>query len=79
MIKPAGKVDTKARPTVEVPDCTPPTTLVVGDLKQGSGATAKAGEEVKVQYVGVTSRPAKNSTPPGTGTNPSSSNSAPAW
>jgi peptidylprolyl isomerase len=53
VIKPAGKVNTKTKPTVEVPDCTPPPTLVVGDLKQGSGATAKAGEEVKVQYVGV--------------------------
>lgn len=53
VIKPAGKVDTSTKPKVEVPDCTPPTTLVVGDLKKGSGKTAKAGHEVKVQYVGV--------------------------
>lgn len=40
-------------PTVHVPKGPPPKKLVVKDLKKGTGATAKAGDEVSVQYVGV--------------------------
>jgi peptidylprolyl isomerase len=38
---------------VTVPKGAPPTQLVVKELEEGSGAEAKAGEEVTVQYVGV--------------------------
>ena len=43
----------KTRPTVEVPDCAAPATLVVNDLERGTGAVAKSGDQVSVQYVGV--------------------------
>jgi peptidylprolyl isomerase len=41
------------KPTVTVPNGAPPKKLKVKDLKVGSGAKAKAGDEVTVQYVGV--------------------------
>jgi peptidylprolyl isomerase len=41
------------KPTVTVPTGPPPTTLVVKDLKPGTGAAAQAGQTVTVQYVGV--------------------------
>lgn len=40
-------------PTVHVPKGPPPKKLEIKELKQGAGATAKAGDEVSVQYVGV--------------------------
>ena len=40
-------------PTVSVPGGTPPTQLVVKDLVAGTGAAAKTGDNVLVQYVGV--------------------------
>jgi peptidylprolyl isomerase len=40
-------------PEVTVPKGPPPKKLVVEDLKQGSGKTAKAGDQVSVNYVGV--------------------------
>lgn len=40
-------------PEVTVPKGPPPKKLVVEDLKQGSGATAKAGDQVSVEYIGV--------------------------
>jgi peptidylprolyl isomerase len=55
--KPPGPVASatkkKTQPTVEVPDCSAPEELVVNDLERGSGAEAKAGDEVVVQYVGI--------------------------
>jgi peptidylprolyl isomerase len=55
--KPPGPVVSgtkkKTQPTVEVPDCAGPEELVVNDLERGSGAEAKAGDEVSVQYVGI--------------------------
>jgi peptidylprolyl isomerase len=48
---PPGKFGTK--PTVVVPSGPPPTSLVSEDLITGSGAAAKAGDSVSVQYVGV--------------------------
>ncbi|HWB70169.1 MAG TPA: FKBP-type peptidyl-prolyl cis-trans isomerase [Solirubrobacterales bacterium] len=54
--KPPGPKATsakKTRPKVEVPDCEAPETLVVNELERGTGATAKSGDEVSVQYVGV--------------------------
>lgn len=41
------------KPKVTVPTGSPPTELVVEDLIEGSGASAKAGDQVTVQYVGV--------------------------
>lgn len=54
--KPPGPTATgvkKTKPKVEVPDCEPPEELVVNELEKGTGATAKSGDEVTVQYVGV--------------------------
>jgi FKBP-type peptidyl-prolyl cis-trans isomerases 1 len=43
----------KKKPKVEVPGGPPPKTLEKKELVEGSGAEAKAGDEVTVQYVGV--------------------------
>ena len=43
----------RSKPKVVVPKGPPPNKLVVKDLIKGTGATAKAGDEVVVQYVGV--------------------------
>jgi peptidylprolyl isomerase len=40
-------------PTVKPPSGPPPTKLVVKDLIKGTGAVAKAGDSVTVNYVGV--------------------------
>jgi len=47
----ADALDTK--PKVTVPKGSPPKQLESNDLVEGSGAEAKAGDEVTVQYVGV--------------------------
>jgi peptidylprolyl isomerase len=47
---PAGTFGTE--PTVSVPSGTPPTQLLVKDLIVGTGATARAGQSVTVQYIG---------------------------
>lgn len=46
---PAGKFGTA--PTVVVPTTPPPTSLEISNLIPGSGAAAKAGDTLKVQYV----------------------------
>ena len=43
----------KTKPKVTVPEGAPPKKLEVRDLEAGTGAAAKAGDEVTVQYVGV--------------------------
>jgi peptidylprolyl isomerase len=43
----------KTKPKVTVPKGAPPKKLEVKDLEEGSGATAKAGDAVTVNYVGV--------------------------
>jgi peptidylprolyl isomerase len=43
----------KTKPKVTVPKGAPPKKLEVKDLEQGSGAEAKSGDEVTVQYVGI--------------------------
>lgn len=43
----------KTKPKVVVPKGAPPKKLTVRELEEGSGAEAKAGDEVTVQYVGV--------------------------
>jgi peptidylprolyl isomerase len=49
----AGAEDTGTKPKVTVPNGQPPKQLEENDLVEGSGAEAKAGDEVTVQYVGV--------------------------
>jgi peptidylprolyl isomerase len=41
------------QPEVRVPNGPPPKELVVEDLREGSGATVEAGDEIVVDYVGV--------------------------
>ncbi len=41
------------KPKVAVPDGDPPKQLQVKDLKKGTGATARSGNQVQVNYVGV--------------------------
>lgn len=43
----------KTKPKVTVPKGAPPNSLVTEDLEEGTGAVAKAGDAVTVQYVGV--------------------------
>jgi peptidylprolyl isomerase len=43
----------KTKPTVSVPKGAPPKSLEIKDLEQGSGAAAKPGDTVSVNYVGV--------------------------
>lgn len=43
----------KTKPKVTVPKGSPPKSLVIKDLEAGSGAGAKAGDRVTVNYVGV--------------------------
>jgi len=45
--------DTKVKPAVPKPTGKAPTSLVKRDIVQGSGAAAAAGDQVTVQYVGV--------------------------
>jgi peptidylprolyl isomerase len=47
------QTDTSTKPVVQVPSGPPPKQLEVKDLVKGDGATAKAGDQVTVQYVGV--------------------------
>lgn len=49
----AAKKAAAAIPAVPVPKGPPPKRLVIEDLKTGSGATAKPGDQVAAQYVGV--------------------------
>jgi peptidylprolyl isomerase len=49
----------KTRPKVTVPSGAPPQELEIKDLEEGSGAEAKAGDKVTVQYVGVTYKKGK--------------------
>lgn len=43
----------KTRPKVTVPKGAPPKKLEIKELEAGTGAEAKAGDEISVQYVGV--------------------------
>lgn len=49
----AAKQQAAELPKVTVPSGSPPKQLVTEDLKQGSGASAKAGDQIDVNYVGV--------------------------
>jgi len=50
-----GKIseDTDAKPEIPKPTGEPPTELVKRDIVEGKGRAAKAGDQVTVQYVGV--------------------------
>jgi peptidylprolyl isomerase len=45
--------DTKAKPEVPPPQGDPPPELVIRDIVPGKGAKAKAGDELTMQYVGI--------------------------
>jgi peptidylprolyl isomerase len=45
--------DLKTKPAIPKPTGTPPAKLVVDDIVKGKGKTAKVGDSVTVQYVGV--------------------------
>jgi len=49
----------KTKPKVAVPKGKPPKKLVVKEIEEGTGAAAKAGGQVTVQYVGVNYRTGK--------------------
>jgi peptidylprolyl isomerase len=51
--KQAEPSEEKTKPKVTVPKGAPSKKLVENDLEAGTGAAAKAGDEVTVQYVGV--------------------------
>jgi peptidylprolyl isomerase len=46
-------VSSGKKPKVTVPDGPPPKELEVKDLKEGTGKTAKAGDDLTMDYVGV--------------------------
>jgi peptidylprolyl isomerase len=48
-----AKAAEEAGPKVNVPKGPPPKKLEIKELRKGNGPTAKAGDEVSVQYVGV--------------------------
>jgi peptidylprolyl isomerase len=49
----ASATPAATKPEVTVPKGKPPKELVVEDLEKGTGATAEAGRQVTVHYVGV--------------------------
>ncbi len=49
----SASVDTSTKPTVEVPEGPPPTTLQIDDIVEGDGPEAKPGDMLSMQYVGV--------------------------
>jgi peptidylprolyl isomerase len=51
--KAASSTSTATKPKVEVPSGPPPKKLESKELVEGTGAEAKSGDEVTVQYVGV--------------------------
>jgi len=51
--KSGANTNLKKKPTVTVPAGAPPTELESIEIVEGTGAKAKSGDEVTVQYVGV--------------------------
>jgi peptidylprolyl isomerase len=49
----ATSTPAKTKPEITVPKGKAPKTLVIKDIEKGTGATAEAGKQVTVQYVGV--------------------------
>jgi peptidylprolyl isomerase len=52
IVQAIGK-DTKAKPEIPAPQGDPPPELVIRDIVKGKGPKAKAGDEMSMQYVGV--------------------------
>ena len=50
---PAEPPEVAGKPKVTVPEGPPPTELQIEDLKPGTGAEAKAGSQLSMNYVGV--------------------------
>jgi peptidylprolyl isomerase len=48
-----GSASPQSKPSVNVPSAAPPCRLVIHDIVKGTGAEAKAGATVTVQYLGV--------------------------
>ncbi len=46
-------MDTRTKPTITIPSDEPPAELVIEDLVIGDGTVATAGNQVTVDYVGV--------------------------
>jgi len=51
--KSSANTDTSKKPKVTVPKGAPPNELETKEIVEGTGAEAKAGDEITVQYVGV--------------------------
>jgi peptidylprolyl isomerase len=49
----SGDASSRGKPAVEVPEGAPPKQLEEVELIEGTGAEAKSGDKVTVQYVGV--------------------------
>ncbi len=49
----ATSTPAKTKPEITVPKGKAPKTLVIKDIEKGTGATAEAGKQVTVQYVGI--------------------------
>lgn len=52
-VESSGDASSRGKPEVKVPSGDPPKELEETDLIEGTGAEAKKGDEVTVQYVGV--------------------------
>lgn len=52
-VEKSDDVSDRTKPEVTVPEGDPPKQLVENELIEGTGAEAKSGDEVTVQYVGV--------------------------
>jgi peptidylprolyl isomerase len=52
-VEKSGDASSRTKPEVTVPEGEPPAELVENELIEGTGAEAKKGDEVTVQYVGV--------------------------
>lgn len=50
----AGAVDLKTKPVITLAERPPPCKLDISDLVVGKGAAARSGQQVSMQYVGVT-------------------------
>ena len=49
----ATSTPAKTKPEITVPKGKAPKELVINDIEEGTGATAEAGKQVTVQYVGI--------------------------
>lgn len=57
--EPDPQTGKREKPVIKVPDGPPPKELVVTDIEEGDGAEVKDGEEIFVDYVGVTYKDGK--------------------